>query len=134
MSNLEKARNSNRISTSAWNLANPEKVRAINRNGNKVWQKANREKCNGAAARRRASKRKATPGWTELEFEKFVIQEMYSLSKLRTELTNVEHHVDHIVPLNSDIVQGLHCLANLQVIEAKINRVKSNRSWPNMPD
>lgn len=41
--------------------------------------------------------------------------------------------VDHIVPIKSQIVCGLHNEFNLQVIPSRDNRAKSNRYWPHMP-
>lgn len=138
----------NKASVVARNIANPEKAKAqskhynkiwretnreASRNNSKAWREANPEKCNNYCAKRRALKKNATPSWADAEFEKFVIQEIYSLARLRTKLTGVAHEVDHIVPLNSNIVQGFHCIANLQILEEQENRSKSNILWPDMP-
>lgn len=41
--------------------------------------------------------------------------------------------VDHIVPLQSPLVCGLHTHTNLEVVRYRRNRVKSNWLWPGMP-
>ena len=43
-------------------------------------------------------------------------------------------HVDHIVPLQSALVCGLHCEANLEIIPGAANEAKKNYWWPDMPD
>lgn len=74
-------------------------------------------------AKRRAAKLQATPSW----FEKDKIQELYEAAHRRSQATGVPHHVDHIIPLVNDLVCGLHCLANLQVLTAAENGTKSNK-------
>ena len=111
-----------------WQKENKDKVKAKV----KAWEKANPDKVNAKTARRRAGKKNATPAWAKTEFEEFAIKEMYHLANLRTKATGIEHHVDHIVPLNSEFVQGFHCLANLQILTAEKNISKSNKTWPDM--
>lgn len=53
-------------------------------------------------------------------------QAAYHLARLRTQATGVKHHVDHIIPLQSDVVCGLHVENNLRVIPATMNIRKSN--------
>lgn len=109
----------------AWLKANPAKS-AINTS---KWRRANADKVAAKAALRRALRVKATPVWAD----DFVIEEAYALARLRTKTTGVAHHVDHIVPLISRLVCGLHCEFNLQVIPGIENITKNNRYWPGMP-
>ena len=71
----------------------------------------------------------AKPAWAN----DFFIREAYHLAKLRTLATGYPWHVDHIVPLKSDLVCGLHVEHNLQVIPASENVRKQNFYWPDMP-
>lgn len=84
-------------------------------------------KINAVTAKRRAAKLKATPSWVDNE----AVNGMYKLAMMFNR-TGLDMHVDHIVPLNSDKVCGLHCEANLQLLLASDNISKGNRWWPDM--
>lgn len=96
------------------------------------WRKAHPALVNAWCSKRRASKLNATPKWAN----HFFIEEIYELAQRRSKLKSGGHakwHVDHIVPLQSRLVCGLHVEHNLQVIPAIANRKKHNKFWPDMP-
>lgn len=80
-------------------------------------------------AKRRTTLLRAIPKWANLA----AIEEIYREASRIEKLTGTEYHVDHIVPLQSRIVCGLHCESNLRVLPATSNISKSNRHWPDMP-
>jgi len=94
----------------------------------KTWVKNNPAKALERTATRRAVKKQAVFVGADAEFYKFFMEEIYALSSLRTQLTGVEHQVDHIVPLNHAKVCGLHTPNNLQIITATENHKKYN-TW-----
>lgn len=94
-----------------------------------AYYKAHPSKATAKAARYKALRLKATTKWAS----GFIISEAYDLARLRAKATGIEWEVDHIVPLQSKLVCGLHCEANLQVIPAVANNKKGNRHWPDMP-
>ena len=117
-----------------WQQENKETVNALNRSYraknkektaayNKKWRDNNKDKVCTFSANRRALKFRATIRLTELD--KFVIDEMYNLARIRTEQTGFEWHVDHIKPLTKG---GLHKPTNLQVVPGTWNVSKGNRS------
>lgn len=87
------------------------------------WRKDNPDRVAANLAARRAAKKQATPIWADLT----AIQAFYTNARALTESTGVEYQVDHIVPLTSDVVCGLHCEHNLQVITAEENNSKNNK-------
>lgn len=81
------------------------------------------------SAKRRSVKNCSTPSWANPD----KIRWFYERAKHIETVSGKKMHVDHIVPLVSPLVCGLHCEHNLRVIPAEKNLRKSNRYWPNMP-
>ena len=77
-------------------------------------------------AKRRARVLKATVKWADLNKIKQIYTECIRISKE----TGVEHHVDHIIPLKSKCVCGLHVENNLRIIPGSENARKNNTFKP----
>lgn len=90
-----------------------------------IWRKLNPHKVTSKNARRRASKKLATPNWLT-EDHKAEIEKFYILARDCQTITGEPYHVDHIVPLKGKDVCGLHVPWNLQVLPADVNLSKSN--------
>lgn len=102
--------------------ANPE-WREKHRARGRTWNKLNRDKLNARDAARKAAELRATPPWADQE----TIRDFY----LEAAYQGLE--VDHTVPLKSDLVCGLHCESNMQLLSKSENSSKQNRFWPDMP-
>lgn len=96
-----------------WRSQNAELIHTYHND----WRRANLELGRAYAAKRRAAKLKATPKWADLEKINLFYQTCPK-----------GFQVDHIIPLQGEIVSGLHVLENLQYLTVKANRKKSN-SW-----
>lgn len=83
-----------------------------------------------AASQRRALVRQRTVPWANPAAIKAVYERAVDLSAR----TGVLWQVDHVVPLKHRLVCGLHCEFNLEPLPSVINRAKSNRYWPDMPE
>ena len=138
----------------AWQAANRDKVRAAQKRWREshpeeakarkaVWRKANRDKINAQkrirrnktagyvdtwaknnpglarakTARRKARLLKATPAWADHK----AIAAIYAEAAVKGLV------VDHIVPLQSPVVCGLHVHNNLQLLSRSENARKGNR-------
>lgn len=86
---------------------------------NTVWTRADTK------ARRRKH-REATPPWLSRK-QKSEIRQLYQIAITVTQTTGEQYVVDHIVPLRSHEVCGLHVPWNLRVITQEENLKKSNK-------
>lgn len=105
-----------------WRWKNPERARELNRE----WRQEHRPKRNESEATRRSVKLQRTPPWADRD----LILVVYAEAERLTAETGIEHHVDHIYPLQGDTVCGLHIASNLQVISQREN----NNKWNRHPD
>ena len=88
-----------------------------------------RASANASNAKRRAAILAQTPAWVS-KHELQRIKALYKEAARLTAATGITHHVDHIFPLQGELVCGLHCLSNLQILTQAENCSKSNRFDP----
>ncbi|WP_244814777.1 hypothetical protein [Caballeronia sp. Lep1P3] len=87
------------------------------------------EKENDKCARRRSAKRQAAVQWAD----KKKIAHFYAEAQRLSALMGTPYHVDHIVPLISRVVCGLHNEFNLQVLPGVETSESSTASGPICP-
>ena len=144
--NVEK----NRAASRRWYASNLAKAQEMVRQAARKWLAANRalnkqrqraafekrlqrepEKIkaysNMNCSRRRAKKVQATPGWANQE----IISCIYDIGAAYRSV-GIDCCVDHIVPLRSAKVCGLHVEHNLTLLMRSENARKGNRQWPDM--
>lgn len=117
-----------RASSKAYRQANSTEILEYNRDyraKNPEWMQRYYNHYN---AGRRAERLQAMPAWSDAA----AIEAIYAAAQAKSAETGTLHHVDHIVPLKSNRVCGLHIPENLRVIPAKDNLRKGNRWWPGM--
>lgn len=131
----------------AWAKANAEKMRASRKryeekNAEKVakyraseefkqlarknvmkYQRKYPDRTLAKVRKRQMLKLQATPSWVNYTR----IEALYSLAAMLTRETGEKYHVDHIIPIKSKLVCGLHVYENLRVIPAKDNLLKGNK-------
>ena len=90
------------------------------------YKEANPELYKALVSVRKRRHRAATPKWVTTE-QKLAMRQLYLQAMELTKLTGERYVVDHIVPLISDEVCGLHVPWNLRVITQEENLKKSNK-------
>ena len=108
-----------RAARKKWRSDNPEKSRA----SNSTWNSSNRAAMRLVGARYRAAKIGAAVRWAD----KGAMRVVYAEAQRLTRITGIQYDVDHVVPLQSPVVCGLHCEFNLRVITSDENKRKQNR-------
>lgn len=119
-----------------WGKENPDKVRQNQRNSRKRhklkrlvtarrWRLINKHKVKSYDAERRIKALNASLFKTELT--DFVLEEAFKLNILREKITGFRWHMDHVIPLQSKTVCGLHVWNNFQCLPQSMNNYKSNK-------
>ena len=90
------------------------------------YKEANPELYKALTSVRKRRHRDATPKWITTG-HKLAMRQLYLQAMELTKLTGERYVVDHIVPLISDVVCGLHVPWNLRVITQEENLRKSNK-------
>lgn len=109
--------------TSSWIRKNRERKRDYDSSYGKNWRQKNVSKRRANDAKRRAMLLQATPKW----FEKGEVDAIYEKCYLKEKSLGIKYEVDHIVPLISKVVCGLHCKDNLRIITKEENQRKWNK-------
>ena len=84
----------------------------------------------GAMKRRErtARLRKALPVWADITYVKDLYENCAEFNQILRDFGLSEKYtLDHIVPIKSDFVCGLHCEFNLQILTLEDNSSKNNR-------
>jgi len=123
-----------------WYLANKEQVIAaastrppeVLRQYRNVWKENNKTQVKADTKARRRKHRLATPKWLSRK-QKSEIRQIYQIAITMSKTTGEQYVVDHIVPLRSELVCGLHVPWNLRVIPQQENLLKSNKLIDSTP-
>jgi 5-methylcytosine-specific restriction endonuclease McrA len=91
-----------------------------------AWKENNKVQIRADTKARRRKHRQATPRWLT-RAQKSQIRQIYQIAITMSQTTGEQYVVDHIVPLRSDEVCGLHVPWNLRVITQEENLKKSNK-------
>jgi phosphate starvation-inducible protein PhoH len=98
----------------------------VKREYRNTWKANNKTQIRADTKARRRKHRQATPLWLTRK-QKSEIRQIYQIAITMTQTTGEQYVVDHITPLRSDYVCGLHVPWNLRVITQEENLKKSNK-------
>jgi 5-methylcytosine-specific restriction endonuclease McrA len=113
----------NRSAVIARAQARPPEEKRVYRD---TWKENNQEQVLADNKVRRRKHRQATPPWISRK-QKSDMRALYQAAIHMTKTTGERYVVDHVVPLRSDVVCGLHVPWNLRVITQEENLKKSNK-------
>jgi hypothetical protein len=108
------------------NLKTYERTREKHLAQKKVYRQSNKAKVNALAKAYKVRKKNRIPVWVDKDYM-WLIKEAYELAQLRAKQFGFSWHVDHIIPLQGELVSGLHVIQNLQVIPGIENIKKKNK-------
>jgi hypothetical protein len=114
--------NKDKVNQSAadWRQRNLDKARKTNRD----WKKKNAAAHCALNAKRKSKLLQRTPAWADLD----KIKEFYAAANSMSKNSGIEYHVDHVIPLQGKLCSGLHVENNLQILTAKENMSKGNKT------
>jgi 5-methylcytosine-specific restriction endonuclease McrA len=98
----------------------------VKREYRNAWKENNLLQIRADTKARRRKHRQATPPWLSRR-QKTEMRALYQAAITLTKTTGEQYVVDHIIPLRSDVVCGLHVPWNLRVITQEENLKKSNK-------
>jgi 5-methylcytosine-specific restriction endonuclease McrA len=97
----------------------------VKREYRSAWKEAHKVQVRADTKARRRKHRDATPPWLTRK-QKSKLRQLYQIAITMTQTTGEQYVVDHIYPLRSDVVCGLHVPWNLRIITQQQNLQKSN--------
>ena len=98
----------------------------VKREYRNAWKERSKLQVRADTKVRRRKHREATPKWLTRK-QKTEMRRIYEIAITMTQTTGEQYVVDHIVPLRSPVVCGLHVPWNLRVITQTENLKKSNK-------
>lgn len=106
----------------------PDKFGAA-KNSRLIAERKNPHRLRARNAKYKCAKIQRTQKWFK-DYYAEDVKAIYKFAETLKDFTGLDWHVDHIVPLQGELVSGLHVPWNLRVILAEDNIRKSNKFDP----